>query len=376
MGRVNYQEMRLSGEALPLIKSRIKKIKNRFSRNNNKKETGKILVICTCIIGDFLSYLPAIRELIKKNHGKRVDMIVSPLLRSLAEKINGIGKIFVAKSAYNRSVEARSKQRKQAVQGKYDSLVIMRISRESYRMIKDIDFSDIMVPDLMFARYLLHLAKNMLIKRPIKQSREFGFELIGLKKPLEQIDKDIDLKDIFIFTKKEREKIARMPELKTKDKIVLIHTGSGWREKLWSNDKWIVLIKKVNQLGKFRFIFVGATQQEEEAFREIKNRLDFKVYSVIGKNSLRELFLFMEKSDYLIGIDSGPRNLSHLADMRSVTIRGPGTYFKPLDKRDIVIDRLKGLSTNPFFPDKDARVDNINVEEVLAAFKKIMKKGR
>lgn len=94
--------------------------------------------------------------------------------------------------------------------------------------------------------------------------------------------------------------------MKGRDKKILIHTGSGWKLKLWGNEKWVELLNRINKLGNFRFIFIGADNQEEEDFKEIQKNLNFNIYSLIKKVDLKELILLMRFSDYFIGIDSGP----------------------------------------------------------------------
>ena len=370
VGKINYQEMKIAGEAIPLIRVRLKKLLSRFSKRP-RKEQDTILVVSNCIIGDFLSYIPAIRELIKESK-KRVDIIVSPPVKPIAERIRGIGKVWVAKSSYKRGIEGGHNS-EQNLPREYGSLIILRISQESYTMIKRIIFSEIAVSDWIYLKYVLHLLRKTLLRKPIKQSRELAFEMVGMKKDLEEIDKSMDIDDIFIFKKQDSYFFKNIPDIKTKEKMILIHTGSGWQGRLWGNWRWAELLERINKLGKFRFIFVGGTDQEKEAFNRIEGKVDFKIYSVISKIDLKELFLLMKKSYYFIGVDSGPRNLAHLANLRSISLRGPGTYFMPLNKKDIVIDRLNGLSASPFFSRKKHLVDNIEAKEVLNAFKKILK---
>lgn len=374
-GRINYQEMRIAREAIPLIKIRIKKIRNGLARKKEKKtdrKTNRVLIVSTCIIGDFLSYIPAIREFLKKMR-KKADIIVTSPVRPLAEKINGIDKVWIAKSSYMRTIERGKKSRDKIPEG-YDSLIVLRIGPESYDMIKGIRFSEIITCDWAYLRYFVNQSKGAVLKKQVRQSREVAFDVIKMRKSLKEIDKNIDLDDYFVFNKKDRDFIKKRNEIRTRDKIILIHTGSGWESRLWEDEKWVELIKKINQTGKFRFIFIGGTEQEEQAFKNISKGLGFKTYSLIKKLDLKELFLLMKKGSYFIGADSGPRNLAHLADLRSVSLRGPGTYFMPLDKRDIVIDKLNGLPGNPFFALKKHQVKSISVDEVFNAFKKISRR--
>lgn len=368
--RINYREFSIAREALPLIKIRAKKISSLLSKKSGA-DSGRVLVVDTCIIGDFMHTLPSIMEIIKR--GKDVDLIVSSPVKPIAERISGIGKVFVAKTSYNREIEGSGNGTGKGLSPYYKKIVILRISPEAYSLIKNIKFSEMHASDWVYLKYLLHMAKNILIRRPIKQSREVAFEIINVKKARERIDKGLNLKKMFKFNKRDYRKVSKIPELRTTDKIILIHTGSGWASRLWKDDKWVGLIKEINHAGrpKFRFIFIGSGGQEKKSFDYIRKKTGLKVYSLIGKLDLKELFLVMKKSDYFIGVDSGPRNLAHFADLRSVSLRGPGTYFMPLNKKDIVIDNIKGRSAMPFFSSEKSSVSAIAVENVFDEFKRV-----
>jgi ADP-heptose:LPS heptosyltransferase len=128
-------------------------------------------------------------------------------------------------------------------------------------------------------------------------------------------------------------------------------------------------------LGKFKFIFIGSGEEEKNSFDYIKKNLDFKVFSLINKVDLKELFILMKKSDYFIGIDSGPRNLAHLAGLRSISLLSPAAVknFMPFSKEDIVLEKQNRLPANFFNSNKKSNMEKITVEEVFEAFKKLSK---
>ena len=66
--------------------------------------------------------------------------------------------------------------------------------------------------------------------------------------------------DIFNFTKEDYSKIKKLVALKTKEKIVIIHTGPVWIMRHWQNEKWIELIKKIAQ---FPELVLGSAQAFE-----------------------------------------------------------------------------------------------------------------
>jgi|GEM_PF-1348293 len=366
--RINYGDLKIAKEIYPLIKIRLKRIK-KLLFNNEIKSNGRTLVVNTCIIGDFLSYLPGLRTYTKKNN-ITFDILVSPTVKPLAEKIKGVNRVFVAKSSYNRDTE-HNNQEQQSIPQEYDLIMVLRLSQEAYNLIKNIKYKEIITSDIVFLKYIFHLAKNSLLKKEIKQSREISFETLGIKRA----DKDNELYNLFDFNDSDYNFFKIIPEMKGNDRKILIHTGSGWKVKLWKNENWAELLKMINELGKFRFIFIGRTEEEKRVFESIQNNLNFQVYSLINKVNLKELFLIMEKSDYFIGIDSGPRNLAHYANLRSISLLNPAAVknFMPFSEIDIVIEKPQRLPANLFNFNKRSNMEKISTEEVLESFKKLSK---
>jgi ADP-heptose:LPS heptosyltransferase len=364
--RINYGDLKIAKEIYPLIKIRLKRIK-KLLLNNEIKNEGRTLVVNTCIIGDFLSYLPALRTYTKKNN-ITFDILVSPTVKPLAEKIKGVNRVFVAKSSYNRDTE-HNNQEQQSIPQEYDLIIVLRLSQEAYDLIKNIKYEEIITSDIVFLKYIFHLAKNSLLKKEVKQSREIIFETLGIK----ETNKNNELYDLFNFNSSDYNFIKIIPEMKGRDKKILIHTGSGWKVKLWKNENWAELLKMINELGKFRFIFIGRTEEEKRVFESIQKNLNFKVYSLIDKVNLKELFLIMKKSDYFIGVDSGPRNLAHYANLRSISLLNPAAVnnFMPFSEKDIVIEKPHRLPANLFNFNKRSNMEKISTEEVLESFKKL-----
>lgn len=140
--------------------------------------------------------------------------------------------------------------------------------------------------------------------------------------------------------------------------------------KKWDTDKWVELLNRVRRLGDVRFIFVGGAEDADD-YSEIASKLQFPLHSLIGRINLLQLLLVLRQSDYFIGTDSGPRNMAHLADTRSVAILGPGPHFyMPWSRKDVVIDTSRGRGLyQMFFTKKNGFIHQITADEVYEAFK-------
>ncbi len=339
-------------------------------KKKSPPEAKSILVINTCLIGDIAASLSALRQFIKKHPHAKIDVIVPSPTKSVVEKVRGVNKVYTAKSVTNRKIEkiASKKELDEILKKEYDLVLVIRISKDAYHLLKKVKHHSINVSPASYIKYLLHLLGSVIKKGNVKQYSQINFEWFG-----EDV-KYLSFKEIFKFSREDYQKVKNMPAMSGEKKKILIHAGSGWR-KDWSNEKWAKVIKRINKLGNFKFIFIGSGEDEERSFRIIQRRLNFKVYSIIGQINLAELLLIMRMSNYFIGIDSGPRNLAHLTDLRSVGLLGPGPkHFMPPNKKDIIISKLSCRSERLqlFCFKKERSIDKISVNDVYNGFNELL----
>ncbi len=331
----------------------------------NKKslnKTGKVLIVNTCLIGEFAASVPAMSDFIKRNRGITVDLMVSPPIKSLAEKILGVNKVYIAKSLYGRHNE-RIGEIEQTFTA-YDEIFVMRVSRDAFRVIRKIKTNSLSTGLKQYSGYGIHLWWNVLTRKLPKQWIELNFEMLGGQM------REVPFEEMFKFDEGDYADVTRLEAMQTLEKKVIIHTGSGWVMKKWSTSKWVALISRMHALGNMRFIFVGSGEDADD-YAEIASRLGFKTYSLIGEIDLLKLLFVLRKSDYFIGIDSGPMNMAHLADTRSLAILGPGPhFFMPWDSRDIALDKSHGRGLYQMFFYKECGfIDKITADEAFEAFK-------
>lgn len=360
MEKINYGYFRLARELPLLVRASVIKPKK------SSPSCGNVLVVDTSLIGDFIASLPALRTFIKRQRGN-VDLIVAPHVFSLAKKIRGVRKVFIANSVFFRKLDRKKIHTEDF--DDYDTVLIMRLSNESLRFVHGISKRQVKTSLGPYLKYGFYLARKILAKAELKQWSDVNFEILGEKV------KKVPFEQIFCFEPSDLKKIENLPQMRTESLKVIIHTGSGWPVKLWDNSKWIALLKRLNSIGDFRFIFIGG-KDEKKDFLHIQRKLGFKVFSLIGKVDLKDLMLVMRQSDYFIGIDSGPRNMAHLADLRSVSLLGPGPkFFMPTDKRDILVDKSDCRCNNLFCYKPVTCLQRITVGDVYKAFVTLSKQS-
>ncbi len=335
-----------------------------FSRKRRQK-TGNVLIVNTCLIGEFAASVPAIRDYILRNGGNAVDLMVAPPLKSLAERIRGVRRVYTARSLYGRSSDTAH----HAVHTfeAYDTIFVMRISADVYRLVRTIAAGEIRTGLRSYSGYALHLWGSLLLRRRPKQWRELNFEMLG------GVPRQLSFDEMFAFTPEDTASVAALDVLRTSEKKVIIHTGVSWPMKHWSTDRWVALLGRIRRSGDYHLIFVGGREDEAD-YAAIAAQLEFPVHSLIGRIDLPQLLLALRASDYFIGVDSGPANLARLAELRSLTLYGPGPHmYLPFDPRDIALDKSRGRGLyQMFFYTKDGFIDRITVDEVYDAFEKLV----
>jgi ADP-heptose:LPS heptosyltransferase len=332
-----------------------------FFRKKPRQKTNATLIVSTCLIGEFVASVSAIRDYILRNEHSVVDLMVSPPLVPLAEKIRGVRRVYTARSLYGRLNENGNNQ-KQTFDA-YDLIFLMRISTDAYRLIRTIPATALRTGLNEYSAYGIHLWWSVIWRKSPKQWIELNFDMLG------GTYREIPFDDLFQFSESEYASIKDLQVLQTTEKKVVIHTGAGWSMKKWNNDKWADLLQLLHNLGPMRFLFVGGAEDADD-YENIASHLAFPVYSLIGKINLLQLLLVLRNSEYFIGTDSGPGNMAHLADTRSVAIFGPGPHFyMPQNKNDVVIDKSRGRGLfQMFFASKKRFIDQITADEVYNAF--------
>lgn len=328
-----------------------------------KGEHGAILIVIPCLIGEFAAAVPATFDFIQRHPGQRVDLIVSPAVKELAERMAGIGRVFSAIPTAHR----RSSANDDKPAGPYERIIILRSSPEAYKMVRRVRGRIQTMPGVL-GKYILNVGKNMFLRKYPKPWRQINFELLGGQ------EKYHDFSQMFNIKPEDQVSLDQFPFLKSVKPKIIIHTYAHWPMKRWSNDKWIELLEKIHDSGDYEFIFVGE-KRDQDNFEYISSRLSFPVQSLIERTTILELVLLLRQADYFIGIDSGPRNLAHLTDTRSITILGPGPHFyMPDNPRDIVLDKSRGRGlSHLLFTTNKSYTEKISAQEAYDAFLSLIK---
>ncbi len=363
-------EHRINTEYLKLLQEVFLLGKISLWRNRSGQKEGNILLVDPCLIGEFAASIPAIHDFIARHPGKAVDLMVTPACRPLAEKIRGVRQVFVTRSNYGRE-QTHDQTAGQAFDS-YERTFVLRVSKESYELLGEIKTGALATSLPQLLPYTLHLLWSIVRGKVPRRWGEINFEMLG------STPRSFSFDEMFQFSAEEVEKTAHLPCMEMSGKKILIHVGTKWTMKRWSNDKWVALLRLIHaKYGRFQFIFVGGPEDKNDQ-EYIASRLGFETCSLVGEVDLAQLLLVIRMSDYMIGVDSGPRNIAHVADTRSVTILGPGPHmYMPPDSRDIALDKTRGRGVVQMFVASGAPfIERITSQEVYEAFLQLVKNDK
>lgn len=359
--RINREYLRMFQEMPLMVKLQLKP----GLRTATDSSQG-VLIVHNGLIGEFLSALPAIIGFMEELQVP-VDLLLSPPLKPLLRHLKGIGRVISRPSVYRRETE-RTDIFPDTPQPCYSRIIVLQLSREAYGLIRSLACGHLQIALGGYLRYGSTVLRTLGRKKEVKQLAETLFEMLQVK-PRELPSFD----ELFTFTPQQERAHERFPFLRgPAHERILLHTGSGWSMKHWPLERWLSLLHNLHRRHPYRFIFVGATAQEQAVFAELSARLPFTIHSLIREVDLGELALIMRRCHRFLGVDSGPRHLAHLVRLPSICLLGPGPkIFSPQDRNAVYIDRSNCRCTNLFCTRNGLCMKSIDVIEVLEAWDRL-----
>lgn len=359
--RFNPEYFHMFGE-IPLM------LKLRLSRKHSHhfKDVSRLLIVNNGLIGEFMAFVPALKHLLAETHAA-VDLLVSPPMAPLLQKMIGIHEVFTQPSVYRRDTEPSHGA--PSHNDSYDGVIVIQLSGASYQVLKSINYQHISITLGKYLKYLLYLLRNLHEKKNLTQLEEVLFDMLAVKQT-----RLIQFDEVFRFNSTDYQSIEAFPFIQDRSsKKIIIHTGSGWRFKHWDNQRWVELLKELRCLGNFQFIFIGGTEKEAADFHYIREHLAFEIFSLIKEVNLCQLALIIKHSHYFIGVDSGPRHLAHMLNLPSICLLGPGPkIYNPTHRNAFIIDHSACYCTNLFCYKKQSCMDKITVHDVLTIFQNLL----
>jgi heptosyltransferase-2 len=115
--------------------------------------------------------------------------------------------------------------------------------------------------------------------------------------------------------------------------LVGIIPGARHATKRWNPSGFAALGKRLRRELKARIILLG-DERDQKAVRTIEDEMDENVINLVGKTSLRELALILDRCEIIVSNDSGPLHMARGLGKPVVALFGPTVEefgFSPYD---------------------------------------------
>lgn len=332
----------------------------------------RVLIIKLSSIGDVVHTLPALESLSRgfRNKGikARIDWLVEeaassvlknhPLINDLIVVKRGWGKNLLANLKTARSLKAREYDLVLDFQGLLKSGIWVYLSNGKKR----VGFSN--------ARELSHFAYNE--KLPAYDIEQHAVDrYLGLAGSVGGQRGEAVFR---IDAGKASESIKKKLKAKGVDGPFFVMVTRGrWATKLWQDEKFIELAKKVMEEKKLRAVLVGSPS-DKECLDRMASAIGKGAVNMAGETDLKELYALFRLGKFAVTVDSGPMHIAAASGTKTVALFGPTAPWRtgPYGPGHIIV--RKGLPCSPCFKkvcDSPKCMEEIIVQDVMEAVDKL-----
>ncbi|HEY4706015.1 MAG TPA: glycosyltransferase family 9 protein [Thermodesulfobacteriota bacterium] len=330
----------------------------------------KVLIVKLSSIGDVVHTLPALDALDagfkRKGIKARIDWLVEEAASGMLAGHPQIDEVIVVKRGWGKNLFANLRTAKALRERSYDLVL---------------DFQGLLKSGIWV---FLTAGKK---RAGFSNAREFSRIFLNEKLPpydIERhaVDRYLDLARHFSGGTGEARftldlaGAERSVEKKLKDSGVsgpffVMVTRARWATKLWQDERFIELAKRVIAERKLKAVLTGGPS-ELSALAGMSKAIGDG--AVTFGTSLKEFAALSVLSSFVVTVDSGPMHIAAAAGAKVVALFGPTAPWRtgPYGKGHVVV--RKGLECSPCFkrdcPDPRC-MDGITVDDVVKALQKI-----
>lgn len=281
-------------------------------------EVGKILILRTENIGDYIVSLPAIKKIRQNFPDAEITLIVSQCNELLAKATPYVDKVIVGENFLDKRNLSALDIIKNFTFKIYSYFKFLKLIRqESYDLAVSFSnrkFSKLILPFIKTKKLLSGLDFEQIEEKEIKRCLRVVCSLGKTKNSAIK----------FKISKEDQKLVNQILKSGHLDKkeIIIAHLLSPLESKNWAEDKWVELIKRLSENKNRVFVLIGS-KVERNKLEEIKCKLrGVNVINLSGKLNLVQLAYFMSKGKLYLGIDSGPMHLANLVGLYSIILFG------------------------------------------------------
>ena len=291
----------------------------------------RILVAKLAHIGDSLHVVPFLRGLREQRPDVRIELMVGPWCKTLAEQIPYANETIV----YAPHLMSFNRGDQRSCRGVWSELALLfRLRRRRYDVFVSSSTTSLVELYLIFAtcpRKWIGADPDMYLYESLSEcatvpykTKRYEADRVASLLPLVGC-KPIKATLEYRVSEGGRVFVQQMMESRgigPQDRMVLIGPGAGWPGKQWLPERFAALADiAVSEFGA-RVVLIGSAAERPLAERVARS---MKCPSVIvaGETTLDQLAALIERSELFIGNDSGPMHLAAALDVPTLVFFGP-----------------------------------------------------
>jgi len=361
----------------------------RVSGKSQPGAQASVLIIRADAIGDFVLFMPALKELCRAFAGAKVTLLVSQESEDLAKRFTCVDEVIsLDRRRYRRSLlyrlrlirQLRQRQFSMAINPIYsrepstDELLCCCAARERIACSGDVNNILLSVKQRNNAFYTRIIPSHSGIITEVERNQEFVEQLTGRKMSVEESLPRITLSDTQM---NEARQLLRSegvnPEL---EQMVVLFPGASNAIKMWPAERFAVLANRIAQTYKAYILICGAPS-DRAAQEAVASRVSAPLVRLVGKTDVVQLAAILKHSALFIGNDTGPLHLAAAVGTPTLCILGGGHFgrFYPYGDRQMhraVFQELECFHCNWLCPYEVSHcIHEITVEKAWQAVRRM-----
>lgn len=179
-------------------------------------------------------------------------------------------------------------------------------------------------------------------ERSLDIVRSFGINTDDYKSEITFDKDDLNSADEFL----------RQIDLRKNEYLIGLHVGAGKAPNRWSLEKYLLLIKRINENYPSKFYLTGSSSDKEELNYLLK-KSNIKLFTFVNR-TIPEVAALISRSDLFISNDTGIMHVAGTTETPQISIFGPTNPFNwaPIGK-------------NKFFIRRSELIDDVSVQDVF-----------
>ena len=160
--------------------------------------------------------------------------------------------------------------------------------------------------------------------------------------------------------------------------FAVIHAGTRWRRKRWSEEKWQQIARHLLTRVPRIVVSAGPDAEEIKLANFISNVAPERIVSTDGKLNWAQLAGLLHKAKLFVGVDTAAMHLAAACGAPIVALFGPSieSEWKPWKANAIVVSPPLSREPNDFFDrtalESQRSINDISVEQVTAACDRLL----